>query len=204
VKVHRQEYYAIISHMDAQIGRILDALAETGQTDNTYIVFTADHGLACGHHGLLGKQNMFDHSVRVPMILIGPEFPAGERIAAPVYLQDVMPTTLELADLDVPDHVQFRSLLPLVRGERSQSYDAIYGAFRQTQRMVTLSDYKLIVYPEVPKLLLFNLREDPLETNNLADDPEHRDKAAKLLAKLRELQAATGDTLALEDSATAR
>ncbi|MEX0937246.1 MAG: sulfatase-like hydrolase/transferase [Pirellulales bacterium] len=200
VKVHRQEYYAIISHMDAQIGRILDALAETGQSDNTYIVFTADHGLACGHHGLLGKQNMFDHSVRVPMILVGPAMPGGERIDAPVYLQDVMPTTLELAGVDVPDHVQFRSVLPLVRGERSGSYDAIYGAFMETQRMVTLGDYKLIVYPKIDVRLLFNLRDDPLETTNLADDPAHRGKVHELLARLQQLQTDTGDSLALEAS----
>jgi hypothetical protein len=66
VKVNHQEYFALNTHMDDQIGRILKALKETGQADSTYIVFTAAHGLACGHHGLLGKQNMYDHSVRVP------------------------------------------------------------------------------------------------------------------------------------------
>ena len=71
VKVNRQEYYAIITHMDAQINRVLKKLEETGQRDNTWIFFTADHGLACGHHGLMGKQNMYDHSVRVPFMVVG-------------------------------------------------------------------------------------------------------------------------------------
>ena len=72
VKVNRREYYAIITHMDAQIGRILDGLEKSGMANNTYIVFSADHGLGCGHHGLLGKQNMYDHSIRVPWIIAGP------------------------------------------------------------------------------------------------------------------------------------
>ncbi|HAV61561.1 MAG TPA: choline-sulfatase, partial [Verrucomicrobiales bacterium] len=108
VKVHRQEYYAIITHMDAQIGRILDALEATGKADNTHIFFTADHGLAVGHHGLLGKQNMYEHSLRPPLIVAGPGIPRGRRIEARVYLQDIMPTTLELAGAPVPDHVEFR------------------------------------------------------------------------------------------------
>ena len=112
VKVNRQEYYAIITHMDHQIGLILQALEESGQADNTYIFFTADHGLACGHHGLLGKQNMYDHSMRVPLIVKGNDIAANARNNTPVYLQDVMPTTLELAGSQVPEHVQFKSLLP--------------------------------------------------------------------------------------------
>ncbi|RLG28725.1 choline-sulfatase, partial [Methanosarcinales archaeon] len=87
IKVHRQEYYAIISHMDAQIGRILDALEKSGKAKDTYIFFTADHGLAVGHHGLLGKQNMYDHSVRVPLMVTGPDIPKNHKIHAPVYLQ---------------------------------------------------------------------------------------------------------------------
>src|SRR6185312_959068 len=66
VQLHRSEYYAIISHLDTQIGRILDALEKTGKSQNTYVILTADHGLAVGEHGLLGKQNMYDCSIRVP------------------------------------------------------------------------------------------------------------------------------------------
>src|SRR5690606_15437259 len=116
VKVHRQEYYAIITHLDAQIGRILDALEASGQAENTYIVFTSDHGLACGHHGLMGKQNMYEHSMRVPFVVVGPGVTAGQRIDAPIYVQDIMPTTLEWAGAKVPEGVDFRSLVPLLQG----------------------------------------------------------------------------------------
>ena len=80
VKVNRQEYYAIITHMDEQIGRILDALKKSGKADNTYIIFTADHGLAVGDHGFTGKQNMYDRSIRVPLFVAGPGIKAGKVI----------------------------------------------------------------------------------------------------------------------------
>ena len=96
VAVHRREYYAIMTHLDAQIGRILKALDASGKAENTWIFFTADHGLSVGHHGLVGKQNQYDHSIRVPFVVVGPGVPSGVTEPTPIYLQDVMPTTLEL------------------------------------------------------------------------------------------------------------
>lgn len=201
IKVNRQEYYAIITHMDQQIGRILDALERSGKGDDTYIFFTADHGLAVGQHGLVGKQNMYDHSVRVPFIMAGPDVPEGESHQAPIYLQDVMPTTLELAGVPKPDHVQFHSLLPLSRGERSShAYDAIYGAYLQLQRMVTMDGFKLIVYPKAKRLRLYDLQRDPLEMHDLASHPEQQARIRALFARLRQLQQETGDKLDLTDS----
>ncbi|MDH3582883.1 MAG: sulfatase-like hydrolase/transferase [Phycisphaerae bacterium] len=197
VKVNRQEYFAIVTHMDAQIGRILKALEESGKADNTYIFFTADHGLGVGHHGLLGKQNLYDHSVRVPFMVAGPGLPGGKEIDTPIYLQDVMPTTLELAGVARPKHVEFKSLLPLLRGKASKPYDAIYGAYLAVQRSVVVGDFKLILYPKVPKARLYNLKEDPLEMKDLADDPSHRSDIRRLFARLLELQVETGDELEL-------
>ncbi len=197
VKVHRQEYYAIITHMDTQLGRILDALDRSGKADNTYIFFSADNGLACGRHGLMGKQNMFEHSVRIPLIVAGPGLPRDRRIGGAVYLQDIMPTTLQLAGVPQPNHVQFRSLLPVIAGEREHNYDAVYGAYLGLQRMVTQDGMKLILYPKVPKMLLFDLKADPDETRNLADDPKLQPTVKKLFATLLALQAETGDTLDL-------
>ena len=197
VKVHRQEYYAIISHMDTQIGRILDALEKTGKAGNTIIFFSADHGLAVGHHGLIGKQNLFDHSVRVPLVVTGPDIEGGKRIGAPVYLQDIMPTTLDLAGAAVPGHVQFRSLMPLLRGKRDRSHDAIYGAYLQLQRMVTQDGHKLLLYPKIQTALLFNLREDPLEMHDLADAPGSQAIMKRLFATLQRLQKEAGDSLDL-------
>lgn len=197
VKVNRQEYYAIITHMDHQIGLILEALKKTGQEDNTYIFFTADHGLSCGHHGLMGKQNMFDHSVRVPLMVVGKGVEAGAKIDTPVYLQDIMPTTLELAGASVPDHVKFNSLLPVLSGQRKEQYDAIYGAYTATQRMITRDGFKLTLYPNVPKVLLFNLQDDPNELHDLSDANEHQPRIKAMFAKLQSLQADTGDKLDL-------
>ncbi len=198
VKVNRREYYAIITHMDAQIGRILKGLEESGKAQSTYIVFTADHGLACGHHGLMGKQNMHDHSVRVPFMIVGPDVAPDRKLDSPIYLQDVVPTTLEWAGIPKPKHVEFQSLTPVLSGDRDQTYDAIYGAYTQTQRMVTVGRDKLIVYPQIGKVMLFDLETDPLETNDLADNPESRPKIQKLLAKLKTLQQTTGDRLDLD------
>ena len=198
VRVHRREYYAIISHMDAQIGRILEALAQSGKRENTYIIFTADNGLAMGSHGLFGKQNMFEHSLRVPLIVVGPGLPKQKRIDTPVYMQDVMPTTLEWAGREIPEYVQFKSLLPLLRGERTEQYDSIYAAYQpQRQRMVRRGDFKLIVYPVAKTVLLYNLKDDPYEITNLADRPEHAPTVKELFDELKRLQQETGDPLEL-------
>ncbi|MCA9144711.1 MAG: sulfatase-like hydrolase/transferase [Planctomycetales bacterium] len=197
VKVNRQEYYAIITHMDHQIGLILDALKKTGQEDNTYIFFTADHGLSCGHHGLLGKQNMFDHSMRVPLMVVGKGVEAGAKIDTPVYLQDIMPTTLELAGSSIPDHVKFKSLLPVLSKQKNQQYDAIYGAYTATQRMITDDGFKLTLYPKVPKMLLFDMQNDPSEQNDLSEVAVNQTRIKAMFKKLQSLQVETGDTLDL-------
>ncbi len=197
VQVHRQEYYALITHLDQQIGRILDAIDESGKSDSTYIFFTADHGLAVGHHGFMGKQNLYDHSVRVPMIVAGPGIDEDRRIATPVYLQDVMPTTLELARIPCPEHVQFSSLLGLLRGDSPAPYDGIYGAYLNLQRMITLDGYKLILYPSIQRMRLYHLARDPAELIDLADDVAYRPVARRLFVRLMQLQAETADTLDL-------
>ncbi|WP_182871383.1 sulfatase-like hydrolase/transferase [Rhodopirellula sp. JC639] len=196
VQTNRQEYYAIITHMDAMIGRILDALEATGKQDNTWIFFTADHGLACGQHGLMGKQNLYDHSVRVPLMVVGPGVEAGRKIDHHVYLQDIMPTTLELAGVKKPEHVQFHSLLPILAGEDSQ-YDVVYGAYLDKQRSIRTNRHKLIVYPAANKIRLYDLSSDPLEMNDVADSPQYASKIKRLFSRLETLQAEMNDELNL-------
>jgi len=148
VRIHRKEYYAIITHLDAQIGRVLEVLETSGKADETVVIFTADHGLAVGQHGLLGKQNMFEHSLRAPFLIAGAGIPAKKTVAAPIYIQDILPTSLELAGVVPPPHIEFHSVLPLVRGTGGdnppQHRDTIYGAFMDAQRMITQGDHKLI------------------------------------------------------------
>lgn len=196
VKIHRQEYYAIITHMDEMIGRILKSLEATGKADNTWIFFTADHGLAVGQHGLMGKQNLYDHSVRVPFMVVGPNIAAGAKIDEPIYLQDVMPTTLELAGIDKPDHVDFHSILPMLDGAESP-YESIYGAYLNKQRSIRNDDFKLVVYPEANVVRLYNVKNDPLELTDLASDASMKPTVKKLLGELRDLQSELNDSLEL-------
>jgi choline-sulfatase len=201
VKVHRQEYYAMITHLDAQIGRILDALQESGQADNTWIFFTSDHGLAVGHHGLFGKQNMYDHSLRVPFVVTGPGVSADAKISAPIYLQDVMATALELAGAPKPEEVEFHSLLPLLRGESSPAArDAIYGAYLQLQRAVIHDGWKLILYPKAGVARLYHVAADPDELRDLAGDPAHAERRQALFDRLLALQRELADPLDLTAS----
>ena len=186
VKTHRAEYYALITHLDSQFGRILDALDTSGQAENTWIFFTADHGLAVGHHGLLGKQNLYDHSVRVPFLVAGPGVAKGAKNDAAIYLQDVMATALDLADAEKPAHVFFNSLRPLLNGEKSR-YESVYGAYLELQRAITHDGWKLIAYPKAKVLRLYHLAEDPQEMQDLAAKTEHAAKVKDLLQRLVKL-----------------
>src|SRR5690606_33112623 len=156
--------------------------------DNTYIVFTGDHGLSVGHHGLLGKQNMYEHSLRVPSIVVGPNVPADEKRNQAMCLQDVMPTVLEWAGLEKPDYVDFHSLADIIKNPGETSlYPSIYGAYMNIHRMVISGEYKLIVYPEIDKILLYNLIADPQEMHNLADQAQYQEKGQEMILNLRGL-----------------
>jgi len=199
-KVHLKEYYASISHMDTQIGLILEALDKSGKRDNTYLIFTADHGLAIGSHGLMGKQNMYDHSIRAPFIIVGPEIGENKRVDAGIYLQDAMATSLELAGIEKPSYVEFQSILSLARGETTTgSYPAIYGAYINHQRMIRKDDWKLIVYPKASKIMLFNIAVDPGETNDVSDDVAYQWKVKSLFDELMATQHHLQDKLDLSD-----
>lgn len=198
VRLHRQEYYAIITHADRQIGRILDALEASGEADNTIIVFSADHGLAVGQHGLMGKQNQYDHSVRMPFVFCGPGIEAGRKIDAMVYLQSLFATTCDMAGVETPETVQFPSLVPLLTGRKERLYDSVYGAYRHFQRMVRTDRYKLIRYPHVDEVQLFDVKNDPWETEDLAEDPRHAKTVRDLDRQLRRWMQETGDELELD------
>lgn len=196
IKKHIQEYYAIITHLDDQIGAILDSLEENEQMQNTYIIFTADHGLAMGRHGLLGKQSQFDHSIRAPFVIMGPNVPKGKIISEDIYLQDAMATSLELAGIQKPGYIYFHSLMDLLEGKRAKSsYNGIYGAYVDLQRMIRKEGFKLIVYPRLEQVLLFDMNNDPEEMNNLSQKTEYKAKVDHLFQELLSLQQELNDTL---------
>ena len=197
IKTHIKEYYAIITHLDEQIGKIMKALDASGKADNTYIFFTGDHGLSVGKHGLLGKQSLFDHSIRVPLLVTGPDIPKNLAIEDEIYLQDIMATSLELAEIPIPKSVAFKSFLSLIKGKEKKTLypEGIYGAYMDYQRMIRKDGFKLIVYPEINKILLFDLKSDPLETKNLGDLPQYKYIKKSLFKELTDLQKSINDSL---------
>lgn len=176
-------YYALVSHTDSQIGRILDALEKSGHAKDTIVVFSSDNGLALGSHGLTGKQNVYEHSVKVPLLLSGPGIPAGESRDHLCYLYDIFPTLCERAQLDIPATVQFRSFNQAIEEPNVSHRDHLYFGFMSWQRAIRDSRYKLIEYcvDGNRRTQLFDLKEDPAETENLAE----KNEMASTLARLR-------------------
>jgi arylsulfatase A-like enzyme len=182
----RQElacYYAVIAHLDEQIGRILAALDSRGQRENTIVVFTSDHGLAIGSHGLVGKQNMYEHTINVPLVIAGPGIPTGRRLSTQCYLRDLFPTICELAKIAVPQ-IDGRSLAPVLRGELKEIHPFIIGYFQDSQRMIREGDWKLIWYPKIDRWQLFNLANDPNELRDLIGEADQQNRIADLGKKL--------------------
>jgi choline-sulfatase len=181
--------------MDKEIGRILKALKKSGRADNTYVVFTADHGLSVGQHGLMGKQNPYEHSIRMPFMISGPGIAKNATVDKKIYMQSVYPTTCELAGLKVPETVDYPSILPLVKGEDKGGEEVIFNSYIETQRLVRTDRYKLVHYPKIGRNQLFDLKEDPRETKNLINDPKLEPVKKKLLATLRKKRIELGDGL---------
>jgi arylsulfatase A-like enzyme len=186
---HLADYYATISHLDREIGRILTELDRRGLGNHTIVIFSSDQGLAVGgRHGLMGKQNLYEH-VKPPLVVAGPGIPHG-RSDALVYLFDLFPTICDLAGVDTPSVVEGKSLLPTMEGHRSKIRDWLLCGYRDCQRMVRDGRWKLIEYDAggVRNTQLFDLAGDPDELDNLADDPalaDQRRRLERLLAQAR-------------------
>ncbi len=196
------EYYAMVEHMDAQIGRILAVLKTRGLAENTIIVYAADNGLALGSHGLLGKQSVFEHSMLTPLILAGPGVPKGKSTAAFTYLFDLFPTLCELAGVPAPAGVFGESLRPLWDGSKSSLRDTVFLPYIQIQRAVRDERWKLIRYPKLGFSQLFDLQNDPDETRSVYDDPARAPDIARLTAAMQRWQTKVGDTLVLNTGST--
>jgi arylsulfatase A-like enzyme len=181
-------YYASISFWDAQVGRVLKALEEAGQLDNTIFVIAGDNGLSLGEHGLLGKQNLYQFGgMHVPLVFAGKGISKGETHAL-AYLMDIFPTVCELTGIPKPGRVEGLSLAPVIRGEKPRVRDSLFTAYGKCQRAVTDGRWKLIRYPLIDKTQFFDLQADPHEESDLAARPEHAGKVRELTGKLTELQ----------------
>ena len=201
--------YACSENIDIQIGRVLKKLEAMGELDNTYIFYTADHGMAIGRHGLQGKQNLYEHTWRVPMVVKGPGIKPGVRVPGNIYLLDVLGTFCDLAGIKPPKVVESVSFRPVLEGKQETVRDVLYGVYsggtKPGMRCVRKGDWKLIKYDvldgTVRENQLFNLKENPHEllkehhadnvvalTGNrprvnqvdVGGDPKHADRLAEM------------------------
>ncbi|MBP1966225.1 sulfatase-like hydrolase/transferase [Paenibacillus aceris] len=195
IRQHLAEYYSMITHMDEQIGRIMQALEESGQREQTIVVYTADHGIALGQHGLMGKQNVYEHSIHIPLIMQGPGLPQGVEARGLGCQMDIFPTLFELTGTLLPQTVEGKSMVGMISGEATGSRKNVFSAYKNVQRMVSDGRWKLIRYfrsgeAGTNRAQLFDLYNDPGETCDLAEDP----------AKLEQLQRMEQELLAWQQS----
>ena len=202
--------FACDEYIDQQIGRVLAKLQQMGELDNTYIVYTADHGMAIGRHGLQGKQNLYEHTWRVPYIVKGPGIKPGTRAQGNIYLLDSLSTLCDLASIKPPESIEGTSFVPVLKQQQSTVRDVLYGVYnggtKPGMRSVRKGDWKLIKYDvldgSVRETQLFNLAANPHEylaqhqqsgplQTNLANDPRYAEKRkqmeALLLSEMRRL-----------------
>jgi arylsulfatase A-like enzyme len=185
VRAMLAEYYRYVSYMDSQIGRILDALEASPSKDNTIVVFSSDSGVARGSHGLIGKQNLYEHSVRVPLIVSGPGIPKGATTDAMCFLYDVFPTLGGLCSVTAPPASEGRDFSPVLRQPSLPGRDLLFFNYRDKQLAVRDERWKLIYYPEVDETQIFDLVADPQEANDLEGEPEAFEPLFRLAALVR-------------------
>ena len=191
------EYYGLITHLDEQIGRVLAAIENREDRENTYVIFTADHGLGLGQHGLMGKQSLYESSMQSPLIIRGPKVPKGEGSQALTYIHDLHPTILKLAGIEREPAIHTADLAPIWQGEMDSIRDTVFMGFSRKIRSIRDERWKLLVYPEINHSQLFDLQNDPLEMVNLAGKPETEKVTSKLMASMLQWQKTLGDEQAL-------
>lgn len=190
-----RRYYRMVTGVDRQLGKMMEALQETGRLENTIVVFTSDHGMYLGDRGFAGKWMGHDTSIRIPLIVHDLRLPASEQDAErdPMALMiDLHPTFLDWADVSPSDGVQGESLAPIVAGDtpddwRSEFFYEHHSFADRIPRSegIRTERYKYLRYLDSDPLFeaLYDLEADPEEQNNLADDPEHTERLEEMRAK---------------------
>ena len=180
-------YYACITQIDHQIGRIIEQLGLEGETQNTFILFLSDHGELLGDHHLYRKSLPYEGSARIPLLLSGPGIAAGLVSSEPVELMDIMPTLLDACGLDIPDSVDGSSLLPLLGDNHTCWREWIHGEHTldgySVQFIVTSRD-KYIWFSRDGREQYFDLLSDPFELRNRINDPTFSDRISHLRSAL--------------------
>jgi arylsulfatase A-like enzyme len=189
------DYYALISHLDDKVGELIQTLKKQGLFENTIIVYAADNGLGIGSHGLLGKQNLYEHSIKVPVIISGPGIPKQKVNDALVYLYDLYPTLCAASNLPAPTEIDGKNLMPVIKDEKPGVRNSLFTAYRNTVRAVRTDEWKLIRYPQINFTQLYNLKSDPLEINNLAALPEQKPRINDMMELMKKWAVETNDTM---------
>ena len=187
------EYYGLVTHLDLQVGRILAALKDSPHAENTYVIYTADHGLAMGSHGLLGKQNIYEQSMKCPLIITGPKINGGQSSQAFTYVHDLYATVCDFAEIKQPDGIDSLSLAGVINGDAAKVRDSIFLPFQDNQRSINDGDWKLHIYPQINHQLLFDLESDPHEMTNLAEALEQQERIKKLTKSMNSWRSRLGD-----------
>ncbi|MFT5288109.1 MAG: iduronate 2-sulfatase [Planctomycetota bacterium] len=182
----RHAYYASVSYVDAQIGRVVDALDSLGLAENTIIVLWGDHGWNLGEHGFWGKHNTLENSVHAPLIVCAPGASVGSKTEALVEFIDIYPSLCELADIPLPDHLEGTSFVPILQDPEQPGKSAVFINWSGCKAVRT-DRYLYTEWRrsgEVIARMLFDHHLDPMENTNIAEDPEAQtvvDSLAKLL-----------------------
>ena len=209
----RAQYFDNVTLVDNQIAKIIDALKESGQYDNTIIIFTSEHGEMAGDHGMLEKRSLYEEAARVPLLMKLPGVPS-KRVPGSVGLVDMVPTILEMMGECVPEHLQGKSLMPVIKGtsnlddndvfvqwngmgDRNLGSPAINRMVSVPWRSVITGDrWKLNLSPG-DQCELYDLNTDPYELTNVFDEPEHKDRVRQMASRLRLWQAEVEDDVTL-------
>jgi arylsulfatase A-like enzyme len=198
VKAYLAEYYRYISYLDTQIDRVLDALDASPHARNTIVVFSADSGIARGSHGLIGKQNLYEHSVRVPLIVAGPGVARNQRTDALCYLFEVLPTLGQRCGVAPPNEGDGFDFNATLSDPKKAARSHLIFAYQDVQRAWTDGRWKLIRYPQIERNQLFDLHADPHEASDLAAQPAHATKLTELTAALEKEMRQSGDLALLK------
>lgn len=188
IKQHIADYYAMISHIDDNVGRIIDALEAKRILDDTIIVFCGDNGLAIGQHGLMGKQNVYEHSVHIPLLISGPGIPENEKIDQFVYLLDVFPSLCEICNVSIPQSVEGKSFAKMIYDRSYVTRTDLYFAFQARIRGISDGKYKLIEYrtDKLKLTQLYDIENDPWETRNFYDFNGYDEIVARMRKRMLE------------------
>lgn len=194
-RMMRHGYYASVSYVDKLVGDVITELERLGLRENTIVVLWGDHGFHLGEHDFWGKHNNMHLSTRVPLILSLP----GEHLSstsAIVESSDLFPTLCELAGLIIPENVQGKSLVPVLRNPDRKFRETAYvrwGIKRPGLTVIT-ERYNYTWYPESGAEMLYDLKLDPDENKNIADEKEHAEVVKRMRALLMERIAEAGET----------